>query len=186
MNFRAHPFQWPLVLKWTGGDPPFPFPPCTVFCAETLEQSKGAMNRNLLQPLPSPIHTGRGLQGDVVYLSWPIAPLIYKPKCRGRGWVAGSQPMRTAVRITWHGAQINFEDLTPYLTYAYRPLDGTIKGSLTWDFRHQIFFINQCPPGPEYPIRAISNFFENSQRYLRMNVHQRCQRHRQKKRKIVK
>jgi hypothetical protein len=31
--------------------------------------------------------------------------------------VAGSQPMRTAVQITWHGAQINFRDLTPYLTY---------------------------------------------------------------------
>jgi hypothetical protein len=29
-----------------------------------------------------------------------------------RGWVAGSQPMRTAV-----GAQINFGYLTPYLTF---------------------------------------------------------------------
>jgi hypothetical protein len=25
--------------------------------------------------------------------------------------------MRTAVHITWHGAQINFGDLPPYLTY---------------------------------------------------------------------
>ncbi len=36
--------------------------------------------------------------------------------------VAGSQPMSTAVHITWHGAQINFGDLTPYLTYAWNGL----------------------------------------------------------------
>jgi hypothetical protein len=29
----------------------------------------------------------------------------------------GSQPKSTAVHITWHGAQINFGDLPPYLTY---------------------------------------------------------------------
>ncbi len=40
----------------------------------------------------------RGLQRDVVYLSWPIAPLVYEAKCGGG--VAGSQPMRTAVHIT--------------------------------------------------------------------------------------
>jgi hypothetical protein len=35
---------------------------------------------------------------------------VYKPKCGGRGGgVAGSQP--------YAGAQINFGDLTPYLTY---------------------------------------------------------------------
>jgi hypothetical protein len=33
----------------------------------------------------------------------------------GDGRVAGSQPMSTAVHA--HGAQIKFEDLTPYLTY---------------------------------------------------------------------
>jgi hypothetical protein len=37
----------------------------------------------------------RGLQGDVVYLSWPIAP-----KCGGEGEVVGSRPMRTTVHIT--------------------------------------------------------------------------------------
>ncbi len=66
--------------------------------------------------------SGRGLQGDVIYLFWPIAPLVYEPKWGGGGrsrWgAAGSQPMRTAVHITWHEAQINFGDLTPYLTYS--------------------------------------------------------------------
>ncbi len=42
--------------------------------------------------------------------------LVFESKCEGRGWVAGS--WSTAVHITWHGAQINFGDLPPYLTYA--------------------------------------------------------------------
>ncbi len=35
----------------------------------------------------------------------------------GEGGVAGSQPMSTAVHII--GAQINFRDLTPYLTFSF-------------------------------------------------------------------
>ena len=34
------------------------------------------------------------------------------------------------------------------------------------------------PPAPEYPIRTVSNFFENSQRYSQVKVHHRYQRHR--------
>ncbi len=59
----------------------------------------------------------RGLQGDVVNLSWPIAPLVLWAQMRRERGFAGSQPMRTAVHITWHGAQINFGELPPYLTY---------------------------------------------------------------------
>ncbi len=51
----------------------------------------------------------QGLKRDVVYLGWPIAP-----SCGGG--VAWSQPMSTTAQYT--GAQINFGDLTPYLTYA--------------------------------------------------------------------
>jgi hypothetical protein len=44
-------------------------------------------------------------------LSWLTnSDLVYMPKCGVRGEVAGSQPMST-------GAQINFGDLPPYLTY---------------------------------------------------------------------
>jgi hypothetical protein len=45
--------------------------------------------------------------------------LVYEPKCGGREGVAvaGSHPMSTTVYITRHGAQINFGDLPPYLTY---------------------------------------------------------------------
>ncbi len=52
----------------------------------------------------------RGLQGDVVNLSWPIAPLVLWAQMRGKRGVAGSQPLRTAVHITWHEAHINFGD----------------------------------------------------------------------------
>ncbi len=34
------------------------------------------------------------------------------------------------------------------------------------------------PPAPEYPIRTVSNFFENSRRYSQVKVHHRYQRHR--------
>ncbi len=34
----------------------------------------------------------------------------------------GPQPMSTAVHIKWHGAQINFGDLPPYLTYGRQPV----------------------------------------------------------------
>ncbi len=41
-------------------------------------------------------------------LSWLTnSALVYESKCGGRGEVAGSQPMKTAVYITWHGDQIN-------------------------------------------------------------------------------
>ncbi len=50
-------------------------------------------------------------------LSWLTnSALEYEPKCGGGGRVAGSQPMSTAVHSA-HGVQINFGDLTPYLTY---------------------------------------------------------------------
>ncbi len=48
-------------------------------------------------------------------LSWLTnSAHVCEPKCEGMGGVAGSQPMSTAV---YTGAQINFGDLTPNLTY---------------------------------------------------------------------
>ncbi len=65
-----------------------------------------------------PKHWGQGgLQRDVVYLCWSIAPSYTSPNAGERGGLAGSQPMSTALHITWHGAQINCGDLPPYLTY---------------------------------------------------------------------
>ncbi len=54
-----------------------------------------------------------GLQGDVVYLGRPIATSLYEPKCGG----GGSCGVLVNEYSCAHGAQINFGDLTPYLTY---------------------------------------------------------------------
>jgi hypothetical protein len=46
-------------------------------------------------------------------LSWLTnSSLVHEPKCGGKGGVAGPLPTSTAV-------QINFGDLTPYLTYGF-------------------------------------------------------------------
>ncbi len=61
-------------------------------------------------PFPAP----RGFQRDVVYLGWPIAPTYMSPNA-GVGkelWVLSQW-----VQL-YTGAQINFGDLTQYLTYA--------------------------------------------------------------------
>ncbi len=53
----------------------------------------------------------------------------------------------------------------------------TLKAVLyeSFDFR---FFMNQFLRASEYTVGAISNFYENSQKYLEVKVNHRCQRHR--------
>ncbi len=53
-----------------------------------------------------------------------------------------------------------------------------LKGTVSRDFLLLVFFINQFPPAPEYPIWAVSNFFENSRRYSQIKVDHRCRWHR--------
>ncbi len=65
-----------------------------------------------------------GFQRDVVFADQ------YRPRIRVQmrgGRVARSQPMSTAVHITWHGAQINFGNLPQYLTYG--------ADRVSWAFR---------------------------------------------------
>ncbi len=45
------------------------------------------------------------------------------------------------------------------------------------DFLLLVFFINQFPPSPEYPIMTVSNFFDNSRRYSQLKVDHRCRWH---------
>ncbi len=52
------------------------------------------------------------------------------------------------------------------------------KGTLSRDFLLLVFFMNQFPPAQDYPIRTVSNFFQNSRRYSQVKVHHRYQRHR--------
>ncbi len=77
-------------------------------------------------------------------LSWLInSALVFEPKCGGRGGVAGSQPMSTAVHHG-DGAQINFGDLTPSVTYGVEDPGGL---SRIW-----IFFSIPYPGIPEKTI----------------------------------
>ncbi len=57
-----------------------------------------------------------------------------------------------------------------------------LKGTVSRNFRLLVFFTNQFPPtpqAPEYTIRAVSNFFENSRRYSQLKVCYRYQQHKQ-------
>ncbi len=54
----------------------------------------------------------------------------------------------------------------------------SIKGQCHEIFCFWFFLWISFPPAPEYPIRTVSNFFENSRRYSQVKVHLRCQRHR--------
>ncbi len=103
-------------------------PPVLSFESLTLLTMKHHMFF-LLWLTPSVLYTlsflSRGLQRDVVYLCWPIAPSYRSPtQCGGHEGLrlAGSQPSQPMsiavhVHITWLGAQIKFGDLRPYLTY---------------------------------------------------------------------
>ncbi len=53
--------------------------------------------------------------------------LVYEPKCRGA--------LSTAVNIAWHGAQINFGDPPPYLTYGHNVCNLSNRGK---------YLINRC------------------------------------------
>ncbi len=64
----------------------------------------------------------QGLQRDV-YLGWPIAPSYMGPNAGGGGQLRG---LSHWVQL-YTGAQINFGDLTPSFTYAYRYWTATMR-----------------------------------------------------------
>ncbi len=61
------------------------------------ERLRGISLYLFLQPTKSLAPT-RGLQGDVVYLSWPIAPLVYE---RGGGCGVSASENSCAHHVTW-------------------------------------------------------------------------------------
>ncbi len=71
----------------------------------------------------------RGSQRDGVYLGWPI-----EPKREVEGWGCGVSANEYSCA---HGAQMNFGDLTPYLTYAsyIHILAGNFLWTVSW---HQL------------------------------------------------
>ncbi len=60
----------------------------------------------------------------------------------------------------------------------------TLKGQCHEIFDVWFFSWISFPQAPEYTIRAVSNFFENSRRYSQLKVHHRCHWHRWQMEKI--
>jgi hypothetical protein len=56
-------------------------------------------------------------------LSWLTNSALYEPKCRGGGGGCGVSANEYSCA---HGAQINFRDLTPHLTYGFLTLQSKI------------------------------------------------------------
>ncbi len=54
----------------------------------------------------------------------------------------------------------------------------TLKGTMSRDFLPLVFSWISLSLAPEYPIRTVSNFFENSRRYSQVKVHHQYQQHR--------
>jgi hypothetical protein len=59
-----------------------------------------------------------------------------------------------------------------------------LKGQCHEIFCFWFFSWISFPPAPEYSIKTVSNFFENSRRYSQLKVCHRCQRHRWQMEKI--
>ncbi len=55
---------------------------------------------------------------------------------------------------------------------------GLFKGSLTRDFRRQVFFINQFSPGPLSISLGPFKFLTKIRRYLQLCFYRRCRLHR--------
>ncbi len=88
--------------------------------------------------------TGRGSQRDVVYLGWPMAPSYTSPNAGNGGWGGAVSANEYSCA---HGAQKNFGDLTPYLTYVY-------TGKQYW--KHSVIF-----KFLQMPITAVDNWIIN-------------------------
>ncbi len=48
------------------------------------------------------------------------------------------------------------------------------KGIMSWDFQHQVFFMNSFSYGSWYPVHTISKIFKNLWRYSKRKVYDRC------------
>ncbi len=106
-------------------------------------------------------------QGDTkrCRLSWLInSALVHEPKCEGKGGLRGL----TNEYSSAHGAQINFGDVTPYLTYVATEQSG---GDAKVKFCH-LFHENQKINLDTYsfhgfypPLRGKANLIFSSLRY---------------------
>ncbi len=90
-----------------------------LMCSESIRRK--SFNAHLL--------SARGLQRDVVCLDRPIPPSYVSPKCGdgGGGVACGVSANEYSCA---HGSQINFGELTPYLTYGQCWMKNEFWGTL--------------------------------------------------------
>ncbi len=68
-------------------------------------------------------------------------------------------------RLTWH------RESAVFTLYNFVHAKGSLKGQCHEIFNFRFFSWISFPQAPEYPIRAISNFFQNSRKYSQLKVH---------------
>ncbi len=84
---------------------------CSAFALCSLSENGGLNTNTIYLQLELPEAGSQGVTKRCRRSLLTSSALVYEPKCGGEGGVAGSEAMST-------GAQINFRDLTTYLTYA--------------------------------------------------------------------
>ncbi len=104
-------------------------------------------------------------------LSWVLAQLRVSflfPLWVGGGW---------GVTVFFECMYVQRYMVTTSPVKKYCVLNLRVKGTVPQDFRLHVFFMNQFPQAPEYPNRAILNFFENWRRYSQLKVPHRSHWH---------
>ncbi len=74
----------------------------------------------------------------------------------------------------WDGATfVHIHQVENCLWISRQGIRMHIKETVSGDFLLLVFSWISLTPAPEFPIRTVSNVFENSRRYLQVKVHQR-------------
>ncbi len=92
--------------------------------------------------------------------------------------------LQTIIYFKWH--EQGFRPLRRWglCRFVWKSQREQLKGTVSRDFCLWFFLWISYPPAPEYPIRTVSNFFQNSRRYSQLEVYHRCRWHRWQMKKI--
>ncbi len=94
-------------------------------------------------------------------------------------YIVGTENSHLSVHCIWTFGPFSlwpYPTAPPTLLYLSTMTITILKGQCHEIFCFWFFSWISFPPAPEYPIRTVSNFFENSRRYSQVKVHHRCQR----------
>ncbi len=105
----------------------------------------------------------REWQRDVVYLGRPTEPSYMSPNV---GWGGGELRGQSQWVQLYTGAQINFGDLTPYLTYMSLPIPADRRGEKDPKIRRQL---KHCTSSCIFYLRNLREYM-NTEQSLRARV----------------